>query len=148
MIMKVLILGDEDPDLMLGQKALLELGFELEVTKETREEVFSNNVFAGGYRVSQRSGELARGATPELYDAIIVGNNEGTGRAKARELPDSVKDRTMIVWNRFVPGTEAPYAEMGFTHFGQRYTFEETDPSILGVRSFMLEIASKLATSA
>lgn len=117
MILRLLVL---DRDLSHGPIYKLEQeGFELNVTKLEREEVF-DGIY---YGVSRRGLQLARHA--EDYDAVIIGNNMGSGLRYAREIPDSMKDRTLIVWNEYIPDEERPYAAIGFEHFESRQ--QETD---------------------
>lgn len=116
MKLRVLFFDDED---FFAVELFEKDGVEIELIGETTEEIGRSRPL-GGYRVTQRSLLLAREATPEKYDVIIIGNNLGTGISKARELPPEVHNRTMIAWNEYRPGNEQPYAAMGFTHFGNR----------------------------
>jgi len=75
-----------------------------------------------------------RQITSEHVDAIIIGNNVGAGVSRAREIRPEMRDKTMIVWNDYCPGNEAPYAALGFQYFGSR---DDIDVflKMLGVRN-------------
>ena len=100
----------------------------------------------GHYIVSRRSLELAAAATPEMYDVVLLGNNRGVGLEKAATLPATMRDRTLVMWDRYRSGDEAAYASFGFTHFGQRSVLagERECPSIV---SFLRQIAGQLTPS-
>jgi hypothetical protein len=121
--------------------------FELAIISETAEDL---RPYGRNYQVSPRSLELARGAAPGDFDAVIIGNNEGIGLRKAHALHPSLRDITMIVWNRFSaerePREAAEYREMGFTHFGPRFS-HTNDGDGPGIWEFFEEQAQKLPTS-
>jgi hypothetical protein len=57
-------------------------------------------------------------------DLIIIGNNMGAGVDKARALTPEACPKTIVVWNDYLPGTELPYAELGYRYFASRADFE------------------------
>ena len=136
--LKVLHLDGHFPDWV--SRHMRKAGIQLEVTSETSADAMAD----GHYIVSRRSLELAAAATPELYDVVLLGNNRGVGFEKAAALPESMFDRTLVMWNRYHPGDEAAYAAFGFTHFGQRSVLagERECPSIV---SFLRQIAGQLS---
>ena len=141
MQIRVLVLGDDSVSLPRHRFP----GVDVVLTRETSEEIMSG----GRYMVSSRSLELARTATPDMYDAIIIGNNLGTGLPKAHEVPEAMRDRTMIVWNHYSPGNEHDYAKMGFTRFGQRLWFDLDDaPKVYCIKDFLEEVAAAKQSAA
>jgi hypothetical protein len=98
-------------------------GVRVEVTALEHADIWSNAGY-GSYRVSHRGLDWARHAAG--YDAIIIGNNRGTGFAYAREIPDAMKPHTLIIWNDRSAADEEAYARFGFEHFGKR-NHDETD---------------------
>jgi hypothetical protein len=118
-------------------------GLEVIATFEGRNALHYPDPSVGGYRLTQHSLDLARAASPDQFDAVIIGNNEWVGRPKAKQIPPGMRSRTLIVWNHHDPTKETPYREMGFSHFGQRYSHVgECD---LGVREFIAQIAAEIA---
>jgi hypothetical protein len=116
MVLRILVLDD---DLSHGPiYRLEEEGVELDMTTLSHEETTAGV----DYAVSQRGIGLARRAAD--FDIVIIGNNMYTGYQYARAIPDSMKSRTLIVWNKYTPGDERPYAELGFADFTSRQ--EET----------------------
>jgi hypothetical protein len=118
-------------------------GIIVEATFEGREALYYPDPDVGGYRLTQHSLDLACVANLDQYDAVVIGNNEWVGRHKAAQIPQEMRPRTLIVWNHYTPGEEAPYRSMGFTHFGQRYPRE--GECNLGVREFIEQIAAEMA---
>lgn len=126
--MRILILGDDY--LFVYDEALAEMGVEpdtVEIIAETHGETIGDNRL---YQASLYSLRLARAATPELYDAVLIGNNlgVGVGVAQARALPPDMRERTMIRWNMYLSGDERPYVDLGFTHFGNRMSIRADYP--------------------
>jgi len=79
------------------------------------------NLVSGGYIASQRMRDLARSASPDEYDYVIIGNYLGLGLTLGRILSTQLRPHTLIVWN--VPPTDTEtweYREMGYQHFGTR----------------------------
>ncbi len=97
-------------------------GIEVIATFEGRDALHYPDPAVGGYRLTEHSSDLALGASLDRYDAVVIGNNEWVGRSKAARIPQDMRPRTLIVWNHYVLGEEAPYRQMGFTRFGQRYS--------------------------
>lgn len=141
--LRVLVLDDDS--LFTISRRFKAMDIELEVTCETHEEVH-DSMAGGAYRVTIRALALAATASSKEWDAVIVGNNLGTGAIKARSLPREIRDITMIVWNDPpIESSTSLYAPLGFTHFGQRYCFDDqTGPDI---ESFLREVARELAAS-
>lgn len=131
-VVRVLVLdGDRDP-----WPSRME-GFEVKATFEGRLSLIVEDL---GYYLSGYSLSLAETATPELYDAVIIGNNEGYGVRKAQALPRELRARTLIVWNHRMAGggEESVYSAMGYTRFGQR---RSDTHCLLGVTEFLREVA-------
>lgn len=57
---------------------------------------------------------------PNAYDLIIIGNNLGSGYAKAKAIPESLRSRGVITWNDEPGNRSAPYARMGYQYFVSR----------------------------
>lgn len=115
---RVLVL--DDSLIGRGDRELAIQGVRVAITALKREEIMRDAI--SGYRISSRGLKLAGDATS--YDAVIIGNNMGTGFAYAREIPGEMKPHTMIVWNTRKPDDEAAYARFGFEHFGVRHQDE------------------------
>lgn len=128
-----------------NDRHLASVDFTIELTSETEADKMSG---AGGmrYGTSPRSRELAAGATPDRYDAVIIGNNRGHGQERAKLIPVAMRDRTMIVWNAFTPGEEAPYRWLGFSHFGQRHVIGPREVGILSEWEFIKQMAAAMAS--
>lgn len=141
MKLRLLVLGDSMIALPQG---LINQGVEFEVLCEPDECIHNSR---GYYVVSTWSLEKAGNAEIDGWDAIIVGNNLGSGVVKARALPESVRDRTMIVWNRYVPGDGKSYFEMGFRHLGNWYSTRDNDYPY-SIWKFLAEIAQQMQGSA
>lgn len=63
--------------------------------------------------------------TPQLYDVIVIGNNRGVGVLKAQLIPQSLRERVVIVWNLKPDDHDtAPYRELGYRHFSSRDSLE------------------------
>jgi len=90
-------------------------GFKVEATSLERSDVWD-----GMYKASQVGRDLARRATPEQYDLVVIGNNRGTGVEYARLLLHDIKSRVLVVWNDYRPGDEEIYASLGLEHFCSR----------------------------
>ena len=139
MKVRILVLGDDD--VIVSKRNFESAGIELEIIHELRNQFWNEPL--GRYFVSDRALQLAQAATPELYDAVVVGNNLGTGVDKACELPRSMQGRTMIVWNHFRSGDESAYADLGFTRFGNRLTLP-SEGDAPDTEDFLMEIAERL----
>jgi hypothetical protein len=107
-------------------------------------EALNRHEIRGGpaYSSSDRGIELTRAASPELWDAVVIGNNHGLGLEYAREIPDEMKSRTLIVWNVFDPGggQEQAYASLGFTNFGSRYRNPNNHRGVLCLDTFLIHL--------
>lgn len=115
--LKVLVLGDRA---LFGRDKLKAAGYELGVVVEDSQ-FKSSGYFGGGYEVSQHSLGLAGTADVDGYDAIVIGNNLGTGIRQAIMLPRSVRSRTLIVWNDPPSDRDTtPYRNLGFENFAVR----------------------------
>jgi hypothetical protein len=66
-------------------------------------------------------------------DLIVVGNNMGAGVPKAMAIADAMKEQTIVVWNYYCKGDEAPYSAIGFKQFGSRTALERLVPALLGI---------------
>lgn len=55
-----------------------------------------------------------------LFDFIILGEYGGLTQKLARLVPDQLKEKTIIVRDRFEDEAFKPYAEMGFKYFSTR----------------------------
>ncbi len=109
---RLLVLDDDVPVRAVAR--LKETGIGLEIVKLELDEVFDGRY----YRISSRGVELARQA--QEFDAVMIGNNEGTGLNYAHVIPEQMKARTIVLWNRYEPGVEGGYAALGFTNFANR----------------------------
>ena len=109
-------------------------GVKLVVTYEGRSNMLNPR---GRCYVSGHSLALARNASTDNYDVIIIGNNWGTGRAKAEALPTGLEDITMISFDKLTPEAVIDYLGIGFHHCGTR---RRSIPGEIDVASF---IASK-----
>ena len=132
MKIRVLVLGDEK------MRLPPDLEESIELIGETHDEIYGG----GSYRVSLRSRQLAREASLQRYQGIIVCNNRGTGVRKARELPFEVRGHAMIAWNQYRPGDESEYAQMGFRYFGHRYNLKKD--GVLDVEDFIRLLLAEL----
>lgn len=100
-----------------------EHGLQLVVTQIPREDTWSDeaNFGMGGYRVSARAQELAKAATPDDYDFVVIGNNMGMGFFFAHMICEKLKPKTLIVWNSNSSRSEIhDYERFGFQHFASR----------------------------
>jgi hypothetical protein len=75
----------------------------------------------GHYLIPGDSLRQIAGARPAQFDLVIIGNNEGSGMSGARVLDPTMRDRTIIVWDRFTRGVDdVRYREQGILHFTTR----------------------------
>lgn len=123
-IVKVLFLDDAPwflPDLTPH-------GVELEVVQEGTWGMMS--VYSAPTQVCEAVKKLT--ANKEV-DIVVVGNNMGAGVPKARAVADDMKEMTIVVWNSYYQGVEAPYDGLGLKHFGSRSDLERLIPAMLGI---------------
>lgn len=100
--------------------ALEDLGIRLEVVLQG--DLGEEDVYKSSSEVCR---EITRLTQSEKVDLVIVANNQYVGVSKAKAVADEMKDRTIIIWTRYVPGDEEPYAALGFTRFGSRDKLSE-----------------------
>lgn len=67
-------------------------------------------------------------------DIVVVGNNWQNGLTRAREIADDLKEKTIVVWHRYQPGAEKPYAKLGFQHFCSRRDLRKKLKELLGIK--------------
>lgn len=67
-------------------------------------------------------------------DIVVVGNNWQSGLTRAREIADDLKAKTIVVWHRYEPEAEKPYAELGFQHFCSRRDLRKKLKELLGIK--------------
>lgn len=112
---RVLILDDSTEHIFKR-----DAGVPAEVLALTTDDI-TLNLIRGGYNASPRVYELARAATAEEYDYVIIGNNLGLGLMIARMLSTELRPTTLIVWNNSPTDADTwEYREMGYQHFGTR----------------------------
>lgn len=107
---------------------LTEHGVELKAIVEGR--WGDGRVYVASVEVCETVKKLTEGGE---VDFVVVGNNMGAGVAKARAVANGMKDKTIVVWNSYRQGDEAPYAALGLKHFGSRLDLEQMVPAMLGV---------------
>lgn len=74
-----------------------------------------------GYRPSARTRRLAREATREVYDYVIIGHNWGTGLTLAELIQEELKPRTLVVWSDELPEEKRQdYEHLGIFSFAHR----------------------------
>lgn len=103
---------------------------------EIRLEVVSSLVLeeADAYKVEEQECEVVKNLTGGgAVDMVIVGNNNGAGVKRAGAIAEGMKEMTIIVWNDYEKGLEAPYHSMGFKHFGSRSDLKKLIAEMLGV---------------
>src|SRR3989344_2701733 len=108
-IVKVLFLDDAPwflPDLTPH-------GIKLEVVQEGMWGTM--NVYSAPAKVCEAVKKLTAG---KEVDIVVVGNNMGAGVPKAKAIADGMKEMTVVVWNSYYRGNEAPYAALGSNRFG------------------------------
>ncbi len=123
-IVKVLFLDDAPwflPDLTSH-------GIKLEVIQEGRWGAM--DVYYASPEVCEAVKKLTAG---KEVDLVVVGNNMGAGVPKARCIADDIKEMTVVVWNSYYRGDEAPYAALGLKRFGSRTDLPQLIPAMLGI---------------
>jgi len=123
-IVKVLFLDDAPwflPDLTSH-------GVKLEVIQEGQWGTM--DVYSAPAEVCEAVKKLTAG---KEVDVVVVGNNIGAGVPKAEAIADDMKGMTIVVWNSYHKGNEAPYAALGLKRFGSRSDLEQMIPAMLGI---------------
>ena len=123
-IVKVLFLDDAPwflPDLTPH-------GIKLEVVQEGMWGTM--DVYSAPAQVCEAVKKLTAGKEVGI---VVVGSNMGAGVPKAKAIADGMKEMTIVVWNSYHRGNEAPYAALGFKRFGSRTNLRQLIPAMLGV---------------
>lgn len=78
----------------------------------------SNNVYA------KADGDLCHKINwilqDQEFDLVIIGNNLSAGISKATAIPETMKNRTIIVWNDSAFDHMSAYTALGLRHFTTR----------------------------
>lgn len=115
---RVLVL--DTPRFFHGDR-LEESGIVVEMTELEKADTWSDSFF-GHYRASGRGIAIARQASRNDFDFVIIGNNRGMGFEFAEALSAELRPRTLIVWNSTSIRGEIPgYEQLGYSHFGLRF---------------------------
>lgn len=71
------------------------------------------------YQVELELIKQVRDGTIFNFDAIVIGNHDGTGRRFARCIPEALRKQTVITWNDYdwVYAADLRYAKLGIPHF-------------------------------
>ena len=73
------------------------------------------------YSYHEAIGNMVKSATPDTYDAIVIGNNLGMGTVYAELLSRSMWPRTLVVFNNEPTDAErAAYKRLGVTRLVKR----------------------------
>jgi hypothetical protein len=59
------------------------------------------------------------------FDLVILGDNDGVGLLKAQAIAPKTRPRTVVVWDDYKLGDEAPYVALGFKQFMSRRTLAD-----------------------
>ncbi len=113
---RVLMLDDGTEHIFMGQAVVLPSVVIAATTGD-----ITINLERGGYNASGRLLQLARSASADDYDYVVIGNNLGLGITLARMLSKELRPKTLIVWND--PPTDVDtweYRELGYEHFDTR----------------------------
>ncbi|MFA5961449.1 MAG: hypothetical protein WC848_02070 [Parcubacteria group bacterium] len=88
------------------------------INATTEFQLGSDNVYR------QASGDLCHNIEWILKDQdfnlVVIGNNLGAGISKAKAVPETMKNQTIIVWNHSTFDHMSIYADLGFQHFTTR----------------------------
>ena len=63
---------------------------------------------------------IARMTSGSNLDYVVIGNNLEIGIKKASAVDPSMRSRTCIIWNRYLPEETEPYKKLGITTFLRR----------------------------
>jgi len=110
--LKVLFLDREENGKFLpGVEQLLPLEVNLELFSEI-DQPHSTEFFE----------KIRKLTAKKMIDLVVIGNNLGAGVKKAEAVAKKMRDRTIILWNRYTPGCpeEKHYRELGITRFASR----------------------------
>jgi hypothetical protein len=68
---------------------------------------------------------IKQAAESGQFPCVVIGNNMGAGLKKAVLIPVDLRQRTIIIWNRYYPGDEKEYAALGYSLFMSRHELAE-----------------------
>ncbi|MFI5240330.1 MAG: hypothetical protein ACHQUB_01305 [Candidatus Saccharimonadia bacterium] len=136
MILRVLVIGDDQ--LLFDASDLRSRKFEVETQLDDLYD-FWDSARGGHYHCSEKSLDRARSASADHFDAVVIAHNDGVGLRYAKALPTDMREKTMILWNKYLPKNDTPYAALGYRYFGQRSRFTEGEG--MSIAEFLAEMA-------
>lgn len=130
-VIKVLHLDHGTTWVERSLKREIDSGVAVEIVLLWRNEVFSDQICR--YIISERGIRLAKEATPDVCDLVVIGNNLDTGLVYAEHIPEGMRSKTLVVWNRYSAGKGGYYERLGYRHFCSREAQPQHIAEILGL---------------
>jgi hypothetical protein len=132
--LRVLILGNET--FRVHRELFRPEGVSLEIRGDTRDDYYDGRLSTfKPYRKSPQSVALAKTANRGT-DAVVIFDNRGLGLELAREVPERMRSRTLIV----LPAGQVPragYLEIAIQHFVTTTRVRGRD----SIRDFLRQVA-------